>query len=58
MKITKMINVRASPLITFNVPNTVQGTKHLVIYQTPNNPTRKVLLLSHLTDEETEVSHS
>lgn len=46
------IKIRANPLITFIVPITTLSAEHLLTHlTTPNNPTNKVLLLSHFTDE-------
>lgn len=56
MKITYYLHL---PLVTFNMLITVLSTTHLVIHLIiPNNPTRKVLLLTHFIVEETEGSHS
>lgn len=51
------IKVRANPLITFIVPITTLSTEHLLTHLiTPNNPTKKVLLLAHFTDAETGIT--
>jgi len=56
-KMRMMIKIRANPLITFIVPITTLSTEHLLTHLiTPNNPTKKVLLLAHFTDEETGIT--